>query len=499
MRERGWEVGFGALAFASLLPLFLVTYPPIQDLPQHLAAVRVLHDFSTPEFRFQEFFQLELGRTQYLAFYLLAHVLAYAFGVTLATKLVVALGIVGLPYALRYLLTGLGRDGRLALFVVPLAWNVHVLYGLFNFVCAIPLALFGLGVAARLRDGWKLWRAIGLGVVALVTFYTHVVPFGFLILGACAVSIGGGFDPTLRRLAPVVPSLFALVYWSRENPAGGAVRAFFRRSENVIGPEAEYESFSALVRDPTRWLTDVLRSSLDTWCFVAWLALVVAAFALGSKPAWRELRLELLVPVAIVAYFVLPASYDWIWPIHGRFPLLACVFALLWLRELRPRFAPFLFAAVALVSIVDIASIGVAFREYERKEQVDVRAAIAVIPPGQKVIGVIWSRSSRQVNVSPFVHSVALYQAERGGAVMFTFADSPQSPFVFVTENRPERVPLGWEWNPESVDAKRDLGWFDWVLTRGGPGGVRASQEFEQVFEREPWRVYRRVRPQPPM
>jgi hypothetical protein len=493
MRERGWELGFDVLAIASALPLFLVTYPPLQDLPQHLAAVRVLHDFSTPEFRFQEFFQLELGRTQYLAFYLLAHVLAYALGVTLATKLVVALGIAGLPYALRYLLTGLGRDGRLALFVVPLAWNVHVLYGLFNFVCGIPLALFGLGVAVRLRREWKLRRAILLGVVALVTFYTHVVPFGFLILGVCAVSIGDGFESTLRRLAPVVPSLFALVYWSRENPAGGALRSFLRRDENVIGPSPEFEPFSVLVRDPMRWLTDVLRSSLDTWCFVAWLVLVLLALAFGKKPVWRELRLELLVPVAVVAYFVLPASHDWIWPIHGRFPLLACVFLLLWLRELRPRFAPFLFASVGLVSIVDIASIGFAFRECERKEQGDVRAAIAVIPPGQKVIGLIWNRTSRQVNVSPFVHSVALYQAERGGAVMFTFADSPQSPFAFLTENRPDRVPLGWEWNPESVDAKRDLGWFDWVLTRGGPGGVRASKEFEQVFEREPWRVFRRV------
>jgi hypothetical protein len=493
MRERGWELGFGALAVGSVLPLFLVTYPPLQDLPQHLAAVRVLHDFSTPELRFQDFFQLELGRTQYLAFYVLSHVLAYFCGVTLATKLVVAFGIAGLPYGLRYLLTGLGRDGRLALFVLPLAWNVHVLYGLFNFVCGIPLALVGLGISVRLRHEWKLWRAILLGVVALVTFYTHVVPFGFLVLGVCAVSVGGGLDATLRRLAPVVPSLFALVHWSRENPAGGALRSFLRRDANVIGPSPEFETFSVLVQNPMRWLTDVLRSSLDTVCFVAWLILVVAALVLGKKPVWRELRLELLVPVAIVAYFVLPASYDWIWPIHGRFPLLACVFALLWLRDLRPRIAPLVFALVALVSVVDVVSVAHAFREYERKEQGDVRAAIAASPPGQKVIGLIWERTSRQVNVSPFVHSVALYQAERGGAVVFTFADSPQSPFTFVAENRPERVPLGWEWNPESVNAKRDLGWFDWVLTRGGPGGIRASKEFEQVFEREPWRVYRRI------
>ena len=35
----------------------------------------------------------------------------------------------------------------------------------------------------------------------------------------------------------------------------------------------------------------------------------------------------------------------------------------------------------------------------------------------------------------------ALYQAKKGGAVMFTFADFPQSPFRFREDNRPPRVP----------------------------------------------------------
>ncbi len=78
---------------------------------------------------------------------------------------------------------------------------------------------------------------------------------------------------------------------------------------------------------------------------------------------------------------------------------------------------------------------------------------------------------------------------------MFTFADQPQSPFSFRHDNRPPRVPLGWEWSPENVDPSTDLAWFDWVITRGGPGAIRATRAFELHYEKEPWRVYRRVKP----
>ncbi len=42
-----WELVFAALAILAALPIWLVKYPPIQDLPQHLAAIRVLHDYGS--------------------------------------------------------------------------------------------------------------------------------------------------------------------------------------------------------------------------------------------------------------------------------------------------------------------------------------------------------------------------------------------------------------------------------------------------------------------
>ena len=94
---------------------------------------------------------------------------------------------------------------------------------------------------------------------------------------------------------------------------------------------------------------------------------------------------------------------------------------------------------------------------------------------------------------SPFLHYAALYQAERGGAVMFTFADFPQSPFRFKEGARPPRVKARWEWTPERVDPARDLAWYHYVLVRGNPGRIASdAAHFENVFRGPRWTVWRR-------
>jgi hypothetical protein len=89
-----------------------------------------------------------------------------------------------------------------------------------------------------------------------------------------------------------------------------------------------------------------------------------------------------------------------------------------------------------------------------------------------------------------------MLQAERGGAVMFTFTDFPQSPIRFRAGRRPDAVRPRWEWTPERVDPRRDLDWYDYVLVRGGPGAIAsAGDEWRPIFDRAPWRVYERVAP----
>jgi hypothetical protein len=486
------------MGVASTLPLLSVRHPPLQDLPQHLAAVRVLSNYHDPALGFDRYLDIALGRTQYLSYYLVVVALSKVFGVIWANKLVLGFALVVTPPSLAALLRAVDRDPIWALACLPLTYNAHLILGFLNFVAALPLALFGLTLAIRQRETPTRRRAWGLGILAVVLFYTHVVPFALFFLGAVLVSIDTDWRATLRRSIALVPSVIAALVWLAASPAGGSVLAALGdASHGVSGRAPAFATFGQNLKEVYTWLLDVFPEDADDELLVCWVVAVGAAFAAGAgrvrapRDDAMGARIGVLFPVCIIGYFATPTSYDWIWPINARFPILALVFAIVLLPNLSPLVRRLFAAAFCAVALVSFHQALTAFRGFEG-EISGLDESIAVIPPGQKVAGLIWDRNSRFVRYSPFLHSVAWYQAERGGAVMFSFADFPESPVVFKSDNRPPRVVPRWEWMPERVNPDRDLDWFDYVLTRGGPGRIARSVAWQRIYSNKAWSVWSR-------
>ena len=516
------ELVFAVLGVFAVLPLWIVRHPPIQDLPQHLAAIRVLSDYSDPKLGFAHWFELSLGSTQYLTYYLAAKVLAIFLGVSLANGVLLSLSIGGLAYALRALLRALGRDEDLALFCFPLLWNAHLILGFVNFIAAIPLVLWGLSLAVRQRLAPSRRRAVLLALLLVLTFYTHVVPFAFLAAGVLLLSAGAGVRASLSRAMPLLPAALCVSIWFATSPAGRSVSAAIRPGGQPrgLGVRPLYTGWSDALRQAPDWLTDVLVSESDDKLLVVWLLLVVltigvtvgaragddrASLAAAERGTLAR-RLGVLPALAALLYFVTPSSYDWIWPINARFPLLALIFLIPVMPAPRGAIRLSVLGAAVVLALLSFTEVTAAFRKFEKEEVGELDQAIAAIPPGQKVAGLIWQRHSRYVKFAPFIHAVAWYQVEKGGAVMFTFADFPQSPFKFKPENRPPKVAPRWEWEPGRVDPARDLGFYDYVLTRGDPGRLAQAGVFEQIFRGPRWAVWKRRsavssadRGQPPM
>jgi hypothetical protein len=494
-RRWGWELLFALAVAYTCLPLWAAAYLPVQDLPQHLAAIRVLHSFDDPAFGFARYFELQLFRTQYLAYYLAAHLLSYALDLELANRVLVTACLAGTPYALRSLLRALGRDERYALFALPLAYNAHFILGFVNFLMAIALALWGLALAVRERDAPKLARAALLALVALTCFYSHVVPFALFALGAGLIAIDRDVSRTARRLLPLAPSALASAVWIFGSPAGRATVS--AASGGAQGPKATFVPLELALRDLPNWLTDILHGDLDRQ-LLRWFGLVflLALFAgllpqHAAAPRHRVVaRLGILPLAAAVLYFVAPTGHDWIWPIAQRFPLLAILFAIPVLPRVSPALGGAVAAALLLVTALQVREVSRAFDGFQA-EVADFDAALERIPPGRRVLGLIYERGSRQVKFSPFIQYVAYYQARKGGAVMFTFADFPQSPFRFREDERPPRVQPRWEWMPQRVryDA---LGWYDYVIVRGRAVSPcsHPRQGCKAVYRGEAWEVW---------
>ncbi|HET9955698.1 MAG TPA: hypothetical protein VFQ61_14385, partial [Polyangiaceae bacterium] len=194
--------------------------------------------------------------------------------------------------------------------------------------------------------------------------------------------------------------------------------------------------------------------------------------------------------VAWFAYFSLPAAYAFIWPIHARFPLLAMLLGVAVLPSISRRLRWLVGATLTAVTLLTSWNLARLLREIERTEYAGFGSAIEAIPEGSHVVGLIYGARSAYVRFAPYLHAVAWYQAERGGIVMFTFAEFPSSPFRFREHHRPPPVPERWEWLPQWVDTQRDLDFYDWAVVRGGPAVLPG---FALHQRRGDWSVWRHI------
>lgn len=546
-----WLLALLACAALAASTFWLTLRPPLQDLPQHLAAARVLLDRAHPGFRFDEFYTVDWLRSQYLGTYVLLGVLFHPLRLVTdepllwASRLLLTVLALAWPLSFELLYRRLGRRAGLGAFPLVFFFNAHLILGFTNFLlgivaCALALACLSEARARQRSGRGPSGHVVGWGAASLACFYLHVVPFGLLaaVLAGCAVQqltalalrSSSTVHGTAGRRATgawiyvaFLPSLMAALAWT-VTPAGVSAREAAQGS-GARG-RATYQSVAANWAEVESWLTSSFTSPWDTRIARAALAVLALGLLFELLRGLRSLRgttraaaptasgspegdrwllwlLRACVPLCCALYFALPSSYDWIWPINARFPLLALVFLPLWAPAAgAPGRAPLRYARAASVGVLLLLGAAQnlvarqAFSGFAR-EMRGFDDLLASIPPGHRTAALIYGRGSRHVGFSPFLHVGSYYQAERGGVAFFSFADFPQSPVRFRPEQRPPRVPPRWEWTPERVK-DRDLAWFDFVITRGGPGKIARSALFEPMGQFGAYRLFRRRDAAPP-
>lgn len=495
-----------ALAVAVTFPLWVVERPPIQDLPQHVAAIRVISDYHEPALRFREYFELHLWRTQYVSVYALAYLLSWFVSPLVAAKLILSLGLVATPLGLRRLLKELDLDPNAALLCLPVLFNVHVLLGFINFVAAIPMLFFGLAAALRLRNTERSCGWLVVAGWAGLCFLTHVMPFALLMAGLVIILLPRMLSNFRWAVATLGPVVVVSSFWLFSTPSGEAVRHLLfgasRGSESIASSPPE-----EAVREWVDWLGTITRDpeAAQRTVFALMLLLVALVHAgLARTRSTRECHLTacrgrsaigILFALCVLGYFFLPTSYSFMWPISRRFVVLGVLFVIP-----AAALAPPLTRQGAIVGSVLLSLHGAqkneeAFRRFEGRSYQGLDPLIARIPEGHRVAGLIFRTVDPDVKFSPLLHAVNWVKVARGGAVMFTFAEFPQSPFTWNPKQRPPPVPARWEWLPERVRPDQDLVWYDYVLVHHGPGRIAGSCRFILDQRDHDWSLYRRVEP----
>ncbi|MFO0604473.1 MAG: hypothetical protein U0324_14930 [Polyangiales bacterium] len=329
-----FEFAFAAVTLAAAAPLAAARHVPLQDLPQHMAAIAVLRQlpFSAT---LGEYFTATLSRTQYLIVYALGVPLSAVAGVEGAGKLLAALTVVSLPYALRFALRRTGGDERAAALSWPLLWNPQMMLGFLNFLLGVPVALVALGLFADREARLLPRRQLALAGLALAAFYAHLIPYGLLGLGALllldlpalakersAAALLADAKHAARQLLFLAPSLLAAVVWVARTPATDAsVRA------GGVGrvAHAEWPATGSLARDLSGVLLD-FPGEMDERALLAWGIAALAALAAGTSrddetPAPMAPRaaaaLVALPLAAAVAYLVRHRAFAFVWGVDA--------------------------------------------------------------------------------------------------------------------------------------------------------------------------------------
>ncbi len=279
------EAGFAVLTAGLASPVFAGAHAPLQDLPQHIAAVSVLRRLLTGG-SLDAIFEATLSRTQYLLVYVLGVPLSFVAGAEGSLRLLAALTLVAIPYAMRFALRRTGSDERLAALTWPLLWNPQFFLGFLNLMIGVPLALVAIGLFAPVQTRARRSVQISLAVLALGTFYAHLIPFGVLGLGVLALvrvprraTLRADLAVAARELAFLGPALLAAVVWVLRTPAADAA---VRAGGIGTGPRAEWPVVASLARDLSGTLLDV-PGDRDERLLLAWGLGVLAAVALASR------------------------------------------------------------------------------------------------------------------------------------------------------------------------------------------------------------------------
>jgi len=482
-----------AIAFMATAPAWIVRYPPIQDLPFHLAAIRVIHDIGDAKYGFDDFV-LTLGRTQYVFYYLAGSLLSYLLGVVGANVVLVCGYLGGTVLAMRELLLAFDKDERLCLFTIPLVYNVMFMYGLLPFLLGIPIMLWALALAVRYVQHPTRDRGILLGALALALFYSHIFPYGIFGIGFAAFFPWRHPKKWLMAGLPTVPSLLAMTYWTLFTDAGKLTRGALTDSKHdPVAP------LNQAIPAAYNWFLDIFRDNSDESSLVAAFiaAILCIGLAQGDGDRTRPIaRAYVTVPLLCVfLYFTTSEGHGYIWLIAQRFPVMFAIAAVPLLRMPAGARGWAAAAGVLAVGIASTVNVCKHFIDFQREEVGDIDGALDAMEPKKRVAALIYDRGSQITNLQPFLHFGSYYQVKKGGVVMFTYAGYLHWPFDFKPGHYPPPggpARLRWEWTPESVPVQGELyPYYDYVLTRGH-GFHPPSGTFHVKWAGDKWTVWAR-------
>ena len=462
------------------LPFLLVKFPPITDLPQHAAQIRLFGEaVGRPDSPY---------RIQWMTPYSLVYTVVGAswliFGPENAGRFGM-LAIAVLWTILLHLLAARLKRPPLAAALASVLFFGHILYwGFYQFAFGWLVFLgFQLLLRVEFKSRWK--EALAFFGAWIVLYFAHI--FWFLAalgwLGVTHFFIRRDIKTLFLRTAGAAPFLILAAAWYPNLATYGFKSEtlwFTVPFERLLPTWLAEASFGGLKGA----LEPVVFGLIVTWILLAWLPNRKRLISNSDK------NLLVLSALFFLAALVLPDKHTNTIQFCQRWVPPGLVFLLLGLPEIKVR-KTILTAAVVASLLVFFGLTAVNWLAFEKSELSGLDRSLTTLPRNQHVIGLSFMRESAIVRERPFIQVFAYAQVYRGGELNFSFADFGPSLVIY---KKPRR--LDWtsalEWFPERAK-KSDLLSFDYALISGDEGIHAAAvrdRSLTPLTSSGRWRLY---------
>ena len=461
---RAWETlaVYLALAAAALVPVFAVPFPPVVDLPNHLARAYIMGNLAR-DADLQRHYAVDWQLLSFQSSDLILPFLVKLVGIEASARIFIGAtfatligGVVALHKAL------FGRVGLWPAAAFLLLYNFMFAWGLLSY-------LFTAGLALILLAGWihsagreSMLRSAGFALGAVVLFFFHFFALAFFALAVMAFELRRWLSDRRQLLRRIMLSgaVFA-----------GPVGLFLMTPPGPIRLASVYGS-----RD------DKIRAFLSPFTvYFEWpdflLALAaIAALWIGHRQRLLVLASPMRWPLAAVtlAAVLMPNRMMGVWGCDIRLPTIVLLLAIggtdfIWKTRKQAMLAAGL---IALMMLVRVGTMTADWRPMAT-DFAEVRGAMAQLDRGSKVVVVqalYDSRDPPAASILPYRHIAAFAVIDRDVFLPHLF--SLATPLRFVSP--------GGVWTTGQLAFFRKPEWH-----RSGPAFAKADtrtvHEVEQV------------------
>lgn len=422
---------FGVITFLliiiSLLPVWLVEFPPLQDYPSHLVRANIISNFWNPDFGYTKTYSFSFFPTPYILIDYIFLALNHVFSIQYAGKIILSLYVVLLPLSTFYLIQAVDKSNKIiGYFSFILIYNYFFNMGFTNFSLSIPLFLFALGYWWKTKDdaGWT-HRAI-LAILVFLVYICHLFAYCFLFYTVIILSAYFLRKPKkiIANIAVFLPSLILLILSLINDLPTAGTEGFVLFFYNGMMQKLKFASF---YQQPAYYMSFDPRLDkiilLSSTCLAACLLIVQLRNKNYRTMAGIFITLLLLFGLYVVTptHFVQPALDV----VDTRILIFMCFIFLLLLGTPKNKFMRSMVCFIVItLSLAHLATIFVNFRSINQDLQI-LKTAMKEIPPGKRVLFSTELKISEYGRINPVAFFGAYYFLQKKSEIV-----PPLTPFI---------------------------------------------------------------------